>query len=118
MGSGSPRCCLIRFRKCMMCNTKIDNVSGLCKKAKESSCNTTPSPSLSVYGRVCIADASGSTDMMIDEEPLCAFAGVDTVQELADMIDTDGLQSITFGFHLSCQWACSASLFQMNSIVK
>ena len=85
------------WRKCLMCNTKIDNVLGLCKKAKESSCNTTPSSSLVVYGRVRIADASGSTeDMMIDEDPLCAFAGVGTVQELADMIDTGGLQSITF----------------------
>ena len=83
------------YTECEICRTKIDEMTGKCKKSGDH--NTRPNPVKQVYTSVRLIDFSGTChDVMIKVEELCAFAGVAGVDALHQKITTKGVASIIF----------------------
>ena len=74
------------YSACLHCNTKIDPTTGLCKKAGPGH-DTAPQEEKVALSSVRIADASGSfADVLARTTAICAFAGVENVNELETFI--------------------------------
>ena len=86
------------YTPCELCHTKIDPDSGLCKKRREGgSCATKAAAESVVLANVRLADFSGScADILVDGEALCGLAGVESMQDLYDQINREGVQSLTY----------------------
>ena len=86
------------YTPCELCRTKIDPDSGFCKKRREGgSCATKAAAESVVLANVRLADFSGScADILVDGEALRGLAGVESMQDLYDQINREGVQSLTY----------------------
>ena len=80
---------------CALCSTKIDPVSGLCKKAGPAHITIAQDEKVALT-TVRVADASGScADVLARTEAILTFAGVQTVNELDALIQCRSAEAIT-----------------------
>ena len=90
---GDPVC-----TPCRHCQTKIDDVSGKCKRADTSGCQTEPAEAARVLATVHVADWTGQLDnVLVGGAELAVLARVADEQALAQLLLRDkGPQALCF----------------------
>ena len=84
------------YEECKHCHTKIDEITGNCKKA-ETGHTTEPGEEKVALSAVRLADESGSYhDVLAHTQCLCQLANVQGVAELEQLVLQGGVSTLTF----------------------
>ena len=85
------------YTACKNCGTKVDAVSGHCKRHESQNCQTIREEESSILATVTLSDHTGEIErILVDGERLQLLANVKSKEELLTLLEKHGPQSVCF----------------------
>ena len=85
------------YNACKNCGTKVDPVTGHCKRHESQNCQTIREEQASILATVTLADHTGEVDrVLVDGDRLQFLANTKTKAELVALLTRRGPQAVCF----------------------